>query len=135
MSTISNKTITQTVTLGSVNNYPTYASPLTIAATGAVEVAAAAAIYGPGTQAWTVVNDGMVINNSTTGYGIALDQGGAVTNNAGGTITAYDSVIISGAAASVMNAGYIKGNIAGVKLVAGGIVTNVGTIVGTNGNG
>lgn len=50
MSTISN-TITQTVTLGTVNSYPTYASPLTIASTGAVETTAAAAIYGPATEA------------------------------------------------------------------------------------
>jgi hypothetical protein len=36
VSTISNKTITQTVTLGTVDSYPTYASPLTVTSTGAV---------------------------------------------------------------------------------------------------
>src|SRR5260370_1768412 len=128
MSTISNKTVSQAVTLGSVNSYPTYASPLTIAASGAVGADAASAIYGPGTQVWTVYNAGRVTNSNTTGDGIALDQGGAVTNSAGGTITAYEGVTISGAAGSVTNAGYIGFLFGvlpiGVDLNAGGTVTN-----------
>jgi hypothetical protein len=135
VSTINN-TITQTVTLGSVNSYPTYASPLTIATTGAVEVNAAVAIDGPATQAWTVDNAGMVTNNSTSGHlGIVLHDGGAVTNNASGTIAAYGGVGIGGAAGSVTNAGSISGYFVGVELVDGGTVTNSGTITHTGGSG
>ncbi len=135
MGTIST-TITQEVTLAASG---VYSSPLTITNSGALEVAAAAAIYGPGTQAWSVYNAGMVTNSDTTGAGIVLDDGGAVANSAGGTITAYEGVITRGAAGSVTNAGYIQGTglgtlSIGVYLEAGGSVTNQagGTIAGGN---
>ena len=63
-----------------------------------------------------------------------MNLGGAVTNSAGGTISAHYSVIIGGAAGSVTNAGYIGGTFGalgtgfyarvGVYLKAGGTVTN-----------
>jgi len=46
MSMISSKTITQTVTLGAVTSYPTFASPLTITSTGAILTSAGVGIYG-----------------------------------------------------------------------------------------
>ncbi len=128
-----NTTIIGEVTLSSSGSY---SSPLTITASGAVDADASAAIYGPGTQAWTVVNAGIVTNSSATGNGIELDAGGSVTNNAGGTIAAYYGVVINGTAGAVTNAGYIQGAGGslgvGVYLAAGGTITNQagGTITG-----
>lgn len=94
-------TITQTVTLGTVDNYPTYSSPLTIAASGAVDVNATVAIYGPPTQAWTVTNYGDVINsNASAGAGITLGLGGLVVNGSGRTIRGYTGIAIGGSPGS-----------------------------------
>src|SRR5689334_329598 len=98
-------TITHAVTLAASG---TYASPLTIATTGAVNLTGTGpAIYGPNTQAWTVDNQGMV--SAAAGSGIILDDGGAISNS--GTILspgAY-TVDVEGAAGFLTNSlsGYI----------------------------
>ncbi|HEV2334846.1 MAG TPA: hypothetical protein VGS13_05080 [Stellaceae bacterium] len=140
MSTISNKTVTQTVTLGSVNSYPTYASPLTITSTGAVAGTSFYGILGPATRAWTVTNQGTV---TAPGEGISLTLGGSVTNGIsgaiGGLIQGYDSGIsIGGSTGTIVNFGMVKATGAassGVYLHAGGHVINdtTASIIGNTG--
>ncbi|HEV2335933.1 MAG TPA: hypothetical protein VGS13_10580 [Stellaceae bacterium] len=146
MSIITNQTITQTVTLGAVTRFPTYASPLTITSTGAVEVnstiAGVAGILGPVGAAGTVTNLGTVESVGSQGLGIDLLSGGLVTNGstsvATATITASNNGInVGGAAGTVVNYGTIlstatgaNGN--GIYLSAGGTVTNLGVIHGNN---
>ena len=85
MSTISNQTITQTVTLGVVDNYPTYASPLKITATGMIAAAAGAGITSA--QVGTVANFGTVAAGNG-GAGIDLATGGSIANGSTSTMTA-----------------------------------------------
>src|SRR5690349_15488493 len=73
MSTISNKTITQTVTLGSVNSYPTYASPLTITATGTVAASTGDGVYGAVALFGSINNAGRIKG----GFGSAGSAGSA----------------------------------------------------------
>jgi len=127
MSTISG-TITHSVTL---NTSGTYASPLTIAATGAVlNPTYNPAITGLSGSRATVVNFGIV--KATGGGdpdGIRL-QGGGTVNNA--TASAYifgrDEGIDTLAPATVTNVGTIGGNNRGVDLEAGGSLANSGLI-------
>jgi hypothetical protein len=128
MSTIGN-TITHGVTLA---NTGTYTSPLTITATGYIEnTGTGDAIFGPNSQAWTVVNYGRVaVNLGTFGQGgIDLKDGGLVANS--GTITAPGfGVLIAGAAGTVTNSGTIKsGDRSGVYLSVGGSVNNAGGLI------
>jgi hypothetical protein len=130
MSIISS-TITQTVTLGLVNSYPTYASPLTITSAGAVETTSSNAIYGPDTQAWTVTNAGAILATGPSGFGLDLKAGGNVDNaGTGALITGYAGGIrVAGAAGTVANAATINGmgpNGVGINLAAGGSVGNTG---------
>jgi len=155
VSTIGNKTITQTVTLGSVNSYPTYASPLTIASTGTIRPGSsnANAVYGPNTQAWTVANYGEIAATGDAS-GIDLSAGGSV-GNAGmvegsigvyiqtpGSVTNSGTIIgmggqrggfgvFLGASGSVGNTGLIKGGYGVLFFHGAGTVTNSGTIEGT----
>jgi fibronectin-binding autotransporter adhesin len=128
MSTIGNL-VTQTVTLGSVSTYPTYASPLTILSTGTVALSGTGnAVYGPGSSAWTVVNQGGVSVAGTTGIGIDLMLGGYVGNS--GVISAPTGVAITGAVGTVTNSGTIQAtgtSSYGVSLSSGGNVTNANT--------
>src|SRR5689334_1888180 len=108
MATISS-TITQGITLATAGSY---ASPLTITATGAVDAATGNAIYGDSTQAWTVVNRGTIAAASYGSEGIYLKHGGRVTNGAGTTSTAlisggFSGVDINGASGTVVNLGTI----------------------------
>ncbi len=132
MGTISN-TIAHGITLATSG---TYASPLTIAATGYIDnTGTGDAVYGDATQPWTLSNYGRIASlGIASRYGVNLRAGGSILND--GTITASgDGIDISGATGSVTNAGYIKGRIfgstSGIKLQAGGTVTNQsgGTIV------
>lgn len=70
-----------------------------------------------------VVNEGDILGVET---GISLIGGGAVTNQAAGTIVGLTSIGIgiSGGDGSVINHGAIEAAIAGVALSAGGTVTN-----------
>ncbi len=131
MATISG-TITHAVTLATSG---VYASPLTISGTGAVnDTAAGNAIYGPNTQAWTVVNQGMV--SAANGAGIDLTNGGVVINSA--TILSPNSfftVAIAGAPGFLSNSqtGYVGPG--GVIFSGGGTVVNAGRIADTGGRG
>ncbi len=141
MSTTISTTITQTVTLGTVGTYPTYGSPLTITSAGEVTLSGTGdAIFGPGTAAWTVVNQGLVSVGGTTGDGVDLKLGGSVSNSGtidgasygvfiGGTVGTTGTVTNS--ALSLIGASAATG--VGVRLVRGGYVSNAGTIKGYNG--
>src|SRR5579862_2954872 len=144
MSTISN-TITHGITLSTSG---AYASPLTITSDGYVENPGSGdAIFGPNTQAWTVINAGLIAGGSRSG--INLRDGGLVSNS--GIITA--SVDIAGAVGTVINTGTIAQTDVSVSvvslgggsvgngqraLISGGVnigsqpgmVTNYGTILG-----
>jgi hypothetical protein len=85
---------------------------------------------GTGAAVATVVNDGSIAATATAaGRGVALANGGSVTNNAGGTIAGgLYGVRVLNAAGTVVNAGSIQSTEtlagAGVALGLGGSVTN-----------
>jgi fibronectin-binding autotransporter adhesin len=95
------------------------------------------AVYAAtGTTAPVVATDGQI--TAAGNDGIRLDDGGTVTNQADGTISAqFVGVRIQNAKGTVTNSGLIKSTITyGVALGAGGSVTNTGgTIMGTLGVG
>ena len=72
--------------IGTVNSYPTYASPLTITATGTVNASSGNGVYGYPSppQLWTLANYGTVTANSANGVDLAA--AGTVANS--GTIEA-----------------------------------------------
>jgi fibronectin-binding autotransporter adhesin len=83
----------------------------------------------------TITNSGTITGSSR--YGVALANGGTVTNQAGGTITGYTAgVYFAGSAGTLNNYGRITDSASlsgyGVVLSAGGSVTNHtgGTITG-----
>jgi uncharacterized protein with beta-barrel porin domain len=85
----------------------------------------------------TVTNGGTIAALSVNeGIGIAMGQGGLVTNQAGGTIAgSFNGVYIGGFTGSVVNSGVITATdwlSYGVKLFSGGVLTNNlgGTISG-----
>jgi hypothetical protein len=139
-------------------NYPGQAAGVLLQAGGVITNQAGGSISGyDGVRAGaaaTVVNTGVIagaVGIGTGGYsnytftysprlaaGVALDAGGSVTNQSGGTISGYDGVSAA-AAAVVVNAGVITGEtaVSGVNASAvyfgdGGSVTNQsgGTIYG-----
>ena len=80
----------------------------------------------------TVVNSGLISNPlaASGAYGVSLANGGTITNQAGGVISATagsDAILVSGTIGAVTNRGSIAGDTQGVRLVAGGVVTNAGT--------
>ncbi len=78
---------------------------------------------------------GVVTNAGYIGggnYGVALNDGGAITNNAGGTIGGGGyGVYVGNAAGTIVNAGSIGSGYEGVALGYGGSVENSGMISGT----
>jgi uncharacterized protein with beta-barrel porin domain len=89
----------------------------------------------------TVTNTGSI--TATRGTGVLLNAGGSVTNQVttvgsstvAGVISGYYGVRIAGSPGTVTNAGTITGTgtyARGVRLLAGGSVTNQVTTVGTN---
>jgi hypothetical protein len=143
-------------------NPTTIGSLASIAGTSANAVGVA----GPLGTNWTLTNLGTVsesgtasigvsfasagtITNATGGIiaageqagsdvGVSLAAGGYVNSQSGGTITGSIAIQVSGAAATIMNAGSIAGSDffgAGITLGAGGSVTNLagGTITGNYG--
>ena len=83
-----------------------------------------------------VFNAGTIRSSLSTS--VVLDNGGAVTNQTGGTIIGRLGVFITGASGTVINAGLIQAattSSSGVFLQAGGVVTNAatGTITGNFG--
>jgi hypothetical protein len=119
-------TITSTITHGiTLATSGAYASPLTIAASGAVEAGSGDAIYGANTQAWTVSNAGTITATGTSD-GIDLRLGGTVTDASTGSIaSSYTGILIEGSSGTVTNFGTITGSTEdGVELTASGSVTN-----------
>jgi hypothetical protein len=126
MSTISNQTIFQTVTLGS-GTYPHYASPLTITSTGEIKPGGGfgdyGSILGPASNAWTVDNQGTILGE---GYAVLLYGGSSLGNN-GGLIGGSGGVYIGDAAGSMTNSGTIIGTSSnGVGLGMGAALTTRG---------
>ena len=84
----------------------------------------------------TVVNAGSIAGVFSSGvqnFGISLADGGQVTNQAGGTITAPNGVVVSGAAGTVQNQGVINAQVGGLGYTAV-VLNSGGTIVnGTSG--
>ena len=108
-------------------------NPLTITSTGGVETSGGTAIYGGSSQAWTIINAGVVSSGVVAdGTGIDLRAGGTIGNT--GQISGFHYAIrIRGSAGTVTNAGSIAGETDGVVLFAGGSVSNAaaGVIAGT----
>ncbi len=121
MSMIRNKTITQTVTLGSVNSFPTYATPLTITSTGAILTSAGDGIYG-GVAGYGTIDNAGKIGGGVGGAGIVLSAGGGIANS--GAIT-------GGGGSDGYRFGGDGG--AGIVLFAGGGIANSGVITGGGG--
>ncbi|HEV8679824.1 MAG TPA: hypothetical protein VGQ90_10650, partial [Stellaceae bacterium] len=78
---------------GIVLSNATLQNPATIAASGYIGNTGTShngdAIFGAVGTAWTVVNEGTIVSNGTIGlsYGVDLRSGGAVVNEATGSIT------------------------------------------------
>src|SRR5581483_6741366 len=125
MATIST-TITHGVTLSTSGSY---ASPLTITSAGAVETGSGNAIYGPGGQPWTIINEGLISAGVTAYRAITLKDGGVILN--AGTVvslnTHYHGIKINGGSAYVSNSQ--TGYLAAVDLYASGKVVNDGRII------
>ena len=129
-----NVTITGTTVASSVPAYSFGGSNVTLFNLGSIESTGAFAVLST-LASNAVVNSGTIGSGNTQRIGIRMSAGGAVTNQAGGTIRSGVGVQISGAAGTVANAGVITGtnaNLFGVRLQNGGTVSNLsgGTISG-----
>jgi T5SS/PEP-CTERM-associated repeat protein len=80
----------------------------------------------------TIVNVGTITGNPTSGFGVVLISGGAVTNQTTGTISGADGIYVAGAVTTVVNAGSVYGGYDAVVVRGGGAVSNQsgGTING-----
>ena len=123
--------------------------------TGLIQATGAIGVY-IGNGAGSLVNSGTIVSYYNAGYnyfGVYLQAGGNLTNQAGGliagaaggvaiagggtatnygTIAGDYAVALTGAASVVSNSGTIAGGTQGVRLTAGGLVTNnsAGVITG-----
>ena len=106
---------------------------------GTIESSGTAAIYaGTAASTITIVNQGLIADTAVTRSGIALGDGGAVTNMSGATITGSDfGVFIDGPQSSgsthgtIANFGTISVSMGiAVELGIPGLVTNDGVILG-----
>jgi fibronectin-binding autotransporter adhesin len=101
--------ITTNVSDGIVLSSPAYTNPIAIGSGVTVAGTASggdaiAAYTGP----WTIANAGLVTGTAIGGKSIYLSAGGAITNQAGGTIAgAGVGIAVSGSAATVINAGSV----------------------------
>lgn len=109
---------TATVTLSSAST--------TIAPGATINVAAGYNdLYGPAGTAWQVFNYGTIKGPASgSNDGIKLQNGGVVTNEATGVITAAYGVLINTGSGTVVNFGQITGARAAVQLNDGGLVDN-----------
>ena len=129
-STISGKTVNQTVTLGA-GAYPEYGSPLTITSTGAIVTDNGHGIFGPSSGSGTIVNLGTV----RAGTGAFIDGydgahlGGSFHSVTNGDVGATSTLIAGGAGGSY-GAGNGPGGLGGAGTNLSGILANHGTIVG-----
>ena len=141
---------TNVLNFGSIGGNPTFGDGVYLGTGGSVTNQSGGSIsgyHGISGQSLTVVNDGSIAGNTLTpniGAGVDLHAGGAVTNQSDGFISGRFGVISdkNGAVATVVNAGYIAGSLAGspnsgvgVLLGVGGLVINQigGTISGYSG--
>ncbi len=129
-----NVTITGTTVASSVPAYSFGGSNVTLFNLGSIESTGAFAVLST-LASNAVVNSGTIGSGNAQLIGIRMSVGGAVTNQAGGTIRSGVGVQISGAAGTVANAGVITGTNAGlfgVRLHNGGTISNLsgGTISG-----
>lgn len=147
------RTVTGTSTVGLVLTAASD-NPVTVAAGGTIDTSDAAAIYGSGSIAWslvnfgelsgslsgvrlatdgTIANEGAILGQSTTSWGVYLAGGGTVTNGvniATATIAGAYGIAIKSGTGTVANYGTIRATDryrTGVYLAAGGAVTNVAT--------
>ena len=117
--------------VGTLTNAGAIYGPLTLAAgnvlsnasTGLITGSGHAAIYGASYASVAVVNAGVIAENLGPLPAIYLDGGGSITNQIGGTISAYGGIVILGAA-TVVNAGRITGVTNGIYIGADGTVIN-----------
>jgi hypothetical protein len=119
--------ITGTITTGVTLTSALYDAPVTVTNTANVS-GGAYGIYAK--TDWTIDNAGTIAAGSGAGHrGVFLADGGAVTNEASGSIGGgQHGVIINGAAGTVDNSGTITGTTDyGVGLGDGGSVTNAAT--------
>lgn len=129
-----NVTITGTTVASSVPAYSFGGSNITLFNLGSIESTGAFAVLST-LASNAVVNSGTIGSGNTQRTGIRMTAGGAVTNQAGGTIRSGVAVQISGAAGTVANAGVItstNASLFGVRLQNGGTISNLsgGTISG-----
>jgi hypothetical protein len=112
---------------------PATQNPATVAATGYVTNQTMAyngdAIYGARGYSWTITNLGTVKSTGYAADGVHLTAGGVVTNGQSDSTTALiggpgNGVDISGSSGTVTNFGTIQSGSYGVRLAAGGTVTN-----------
>lgn len=91
--------------------------------------------YGIVAQAaGTISNSAIIAGQSAAG--VALNNGGLLSNGSTGHISGVAGLAVSGAAATVANAGSISATTgAGVLLAEGGSVGNTGVIISTGGGG
>ena len=89
-------------------------NPTTIANTTTISSAAAGVVgvYGPIGTDWVLTNQGLVSETDASSYGVSFADAGTITNTASASIT---------------------GGAGGIRLVAGGSVTNGGGIGGYRG--
>jgi hypothetical protein len=163
------KVLSSSSTTGITLSNPATDNPATFTNTADYTVEIGYVAKGNAPYSWSVTNNGIVqagnndlnsystatfhrqealalrafsLHLPTPSYGIALDQGGTVTN--AGSIAAIDGsgVLIDLTAGTVINSGTIKetGNVlqqngaaAGVRLDGGGVVSNSGLITGRYG--
>jgi Hint domain len=133
--------VNQTGSLGSVVTLATGASFRNLVgaavSNGALSNGHQGVVYGGGAGV-TIINNGAITDTGTSGDGIALLHGGTVSNGGTAAISgAFIGVFVTAAAGIVTNTGTILGsNNNGVALYNGGTITNTaGLIQGYNGVG
>jgi hypothetical protein len=142
--TESNPVQTSTYLLGAYN-------PITFGRATRIDAGSAGSnvgVYGGSSTSWTVSNYGSILGLSlgidltspgstvtnwgtigatgATGMGIALPNGGSVTNKSGGSISGYVAIYIGGAGGTVTNAGSISGGATAVVLASGSVDNELG---------
>jgi hypothetical protein len=130
------------INYGSIISFSPAPADVVLGAGGTV-INAAGGLISDGQGQYSVyvsADPGFLSNSGTFAGGVVLAGGGTLSNAASGTITAYQDAVLAEAAASVVNAGTIRGGSLappqnGVDLSSGGSLVNLhgGVIQGFNG--